>query len=66
MGDLIPKWDFWPFMDSAACWLHKRDADLDRIERFASTFGERYTRKMDMGFIALGSALCALAGLLFG
>ncbi len=64
MGNLVPKFDLW--MHEALHWLHRWDGDLDRLERFASTFGEGYVRKLDMGFIALGSALCALAGLVFG
>ena len=66
MGNLLPKWDFWLLMHTAGQWLHRWDGDLDRLERFASTFGDSYTRKMDMGFIALASALFALFGLLFG
>lgn len=64
MGNLAPKWEFWLH------WIdfrrRKWDVDLDRMERFASTFGDSYTRKMDMGFLAFGSALCALLGLLLG
>jgi hypothetical protein len=66
MGNLLPKWDFLLLMHTAGQWLHKWDGDLDRVERFASTFGDSFTRKMDMGFIALASALFALFGLLFG
>lgn len=65
MGNLLPKWDFWLWMHEIGQWLHKW-GDLDRLEQFASTFGASYTRRMDMGFIALGSALFALIGLLFG
>ncbi len=64
MGNLVPKLHFW--MHEAGHWLHTWDGDLDRLERFASSFGESYMRKLDMGFIALGSALCALMGLMFG
>ena len=66
MGNLLPKWDFWPLLHDASLWLHKWDGDLDKLERFASTVGDSCTRRMDIGFIALGSALFALMALAFG
>lgn len=64
MRKIAPRWEFW--LHEMGVRLHRWDGDLDRVERYASTFGDSYTRKMDMGFIALGSALCALFGLMFG
>lgn len=66
MGNMMHKWDVGLWAHDAALWIHQWDGHLDRLERYASTFGNNYTKQMDMGSIALGSALAALFGLLFG
>ncbi len=45
---------------------HKWDGDLDRMEEFAATFGDPLTKRLDAGFIAMGSALGALFALILG
>lgn len=66
MGNVSPKWDLRLMMREPARWRHEWDADLDRLEDFASHLGERYAKYMDVGFIALGSAMGALLALSFG
>lgn len=52
--------------NSPARWPHLTGADLDRLEDYASHFGEPLLRHLDSGFIALGAAISAVVVLTLG
>lgn len=66
MGNVLPKWDLRLLMRAPVRWMREWDPDLDRLEDFASHFGEGYGKYVDAGFFALGSAAAALLALTFG
>lgn len=47
-------------------WIHKWDPDLDRLEDFASNLGTGYTKRLDVGLLAMGAGLLALLALAIG
>lgn len=63
---VLPKWDLKLMLREPARWKHAWDPELDRLEDFAAHIGERYSKHMDAGSIALGSAMGALLALSLG